>query len=118
MARHKVGTTADFDGDGSRIITEIRGREIAVFRIDGAYHALANFCAHQSGPLCEGELTGLLTSGENGRGWEYIDKEHYIKCPWHNWRYDVATGKHVNSNRFRIPIYDVTVDDDEVYVEL
>ncbi len=113
--RHKVATVAEFESDGDRVIEEIDGLEVAVFRIDGEFHALANFCPHQSAPLCEGKLVGDIT-GKDGWRLEYDDDERNIACPWHGWRFDVTTGDNLETDRYAVPTYDVEVEDGDVYV--
>jgi nitrite reductase/ring-hydroxylating ferredoxin subunit len=54
---------------------EIDGKEIALFNVDGAFHAVEDTCLHAGGPLHEGTLEGTT-----------------VTCPWHAWRFDVATG--------------------------
>lgn len=116
MERYHVAETSELDQDGERVITEIDGQEIAVFRIDGDYHALPNFCIHQSGPLCEGELTGHMTVGEDDWEWEYDFSEDIITCPWHGWKFDVTTGKNIKDERYVVPTYDVEVENNQIYV--
>lgn len=114
----KIASTDDFDGDGSRVITEVNGQEIAVFRHAGDYYAVANYCVHQSGPLCEGGLTGYMQMAEDNWDWEYDDEPKYISCPWHGWAYDITTGDNVKDSRYSVPVYDVKVEDGDVYVEI
>ena len=52
------------------------GEDIAVFNINGKYHAISNTCVHKGGPLSQGNL-----------------KEDVVTCPWHGWKYNVRTGK-------------------------
>lgn len=113
--RHKVADETTLSEPGARVLTEIKGVEIAVFNLDGEYHALANFCPHQSGPLCEGPLRGRVTVGEDLE-WEYDSKKRNVVCPWHGWMFDVETGENVDADRYTVPKYDVEVDDGEVFV--
>ena len=71
----KVATT-DQVSPGQAKLVEANGTEIALFNIEGAFHAIDNNCTHVGGPLCEGELDG----GE-------------VTCPWHGAVFDVTTGK-------------------------
>ena len=114
-ARHKVTNEAALSEDGARILTEIEGVEIAVFNLNGEYHALANFCPHQSGPLCEGPLRGRVTVGDDLE-WEYDSEEKNVVCPWHGWMFDIETGENVDADRYTVPKYDVEVDDGEIFV--
>lgn len=112
---HKIADVEELS-DGSRVIMEIEGREIAVFRVGDEFHAVANYCVHQAGPLCEGELTGRTSRNETE--WAYDEERRNVVCPWHGWVFDVATGKNVQDERYAVPTYDVDVRDDELFVQL
>lgn len=114
--RYKVADEAELAEEGSRVIEEVEGVEIAVFRIDDDYHAVANFCPHQSGPLCEGQLTGDIRGAGDGWRFRMQDDGRVISCPWHGWRFDVRTGQNLQSTRYRVPTYDVEVEGGAVYV--
>lgn len=118
MEKHKVASLNELQTDGSRVITTIKGKEISIFRIDGEYHAVANYCPHQSGPLCEGKLTGHMTSGEDGWELEYDKEGKIIRCPWHSWRFDVATGSNIQAEKYKVPTFDVTVEEEDIYVKI
>lgn len=113
--RHEVTSVDNLDA-GERIIVEIDGVEIAVFCIDGEYYAVANYCVHQSGPLCTGELTGHVTIADDGWDWKYADTEQMISCPWHGWKFDVTTGNNLQDDRYKVPTYETEVIDGDVYV--
>ena len=36
----------------------MKGKEIALFNVDGEFFALDNTCTHRGGPLAEGEVVG------------------------------------------------------------
>lgn len=96
----KVGTTADIP-PGERIITEI-GDDlwVAVFNVDGTYHAIEDVCPHDEGPIGEGELEG-----------------HIIECPRHGQRFDVRDGSRQQlASTGDVPVFDVKVEGDEVFV--
>ena len=114
--RYEVATVDELSEDGSRILTEIKGLEIAVFRFDGEYYAVANFCVHQSGPLCEGPLEGNYTMDDDQWGWNYDDAEKNITCPWHGWMFDITNGENIKDSRYKVPTYDVVVEDGTIYV--
>ena len=115
MTEHKIADTDELS-DGSRVVTELEGREVAVFRVDDEFHAVANYCVHQAGPLCEGELTGRTSRSETE--WAYDDTAKNVVCPWHGWVFDVTTGRNVQDERYAVPTYDVDVRDGEVFVDL
>ncbi len=112
--RHYVADTDEI-AEGSRAMIEVDGQEIAVFHLDGEYYAVANFCPHQSAPLCEGKRKGKVELGEDGWDLEYTD-EIYIECPWHSWMFDIKTGKHAADDRYAVPTYEVEIEDGEIHV--
>lgn len=118
MTRHKVATTDEFDDEPSRVITEIKGREVAVFNLDGGFHAVANYCIHAGGPLCAGKRTGRMVGGEDGWEWEFDDEPRYITCPWHFWKFDITSGVNVDDDRYQVPTYETEIDGDDIYVVL
>ena len=112
--RYFVASTAELESN-DRVIAEIQGREIAVFDVDGEYYAVANYCVHQGAPLCEGPVTGKMRVDE-GDEWEYDEEPRYIVCPWHEWKFDITTGKNVSDERYVTPNFDVVVEDEDVFV--
>ncbi|MGE3247047.1 MAG: Rieske 2Fe-2S domain-containing protein [Beijerinckiaceae bacterium] len=59
----------------ARIVNAPGGERIAVFRDGDTFGAVTNVCAHQNGPLGEGEVV-----------------DGCITCPWHGWQYRVTDG--------------------------
>jgi nitrite reductase/ring-hydroxylating ferredoxin subunit len=111
---HPVAPAADLE-DGERVIVDIRGREIALFKNDDEYYAVLNFCPHQGGPLCEGLLDGTLTVDDDWE-WTYSCEGEIISCPWHGWEFDIKTGEHLSKSKYRVPTYEVVERDGEVYL--
>ena len=76
--------------------------EIVVVNLDGAFHAFANRCPHQGGPLSKGRL-------EDG----------VMICPWHLWRFDAVTGRpHVPEGYTGVARYPVKVEDGQILVDV
>lgn len=94
---------------GSRTIVEVDGREIGVFNVDGEFHAIRNVCPHQLAPLAEGVLTGEMTAPAVGE-YELVRQDRIIRCPWHGWQFDLATGESVFNPHVRTGTYDVAVE--------
>jgi 3-phenylpropionate/trans-cinnamate dioxygenase ferredoxin subunit len=85
---------------GERMIVEIGRKWIVIFNIDGEYHAIADVCTHDDGPLAEGELVGCE-----------------IECPRHGAKFDVRTGKVLAPPALvDVPAYDVRVENDEILI--
>jgi nitrite reductase/ring-hydroxylating ferredoxin subunit len=91
MSKHVVATVAEIP-PGQRKLVTIRGRQIAVFNLEGEFFGLFNRCPHQGGPMCEGILTGLIESSAPGE-YRYSRKGEILRCPWHGWEFDIRTGQ-------------------------
>lgn len=114
--RHYVISEAELE-PGERVITEIQGREIAVFNIAGEFHAVANYCVHQGGPACEGLLSGTVSVNPEME-LSYNHEDEIVACPWHGWEFDVKTGEHLARPKYALPTYDVVTEEGEIYVAL
>ena len=99
-ARVLVAAAADIPSGEGRVV-DAQGKTLALFNVDGAYHAVDNLCPHRGGPLGEGDLEGRL-----------------VLCPWHAWRWDVTTGANANNPAVRIACYPVAVEGVDVFVHL
>jgi nitrite reductase/ring-hydroxylating ferredoxin subunit len=77
---------------GGRKIVEVAGHAVGIFNIDGEFFALRNRCPHQSGPLCEGKLWGILEASRPGE-FEYVPSREILACPWHGWEFHIRTGQ-------------------------
>ena len=60
---------------GHNKVVKAGGKEVALFNVDGKFHATTNTCLHRGGPLGEGSLSDSV-----------------VTCPWHGWQYDVKSG--------------------------
>jgi len=97
----QVATTLEFARSRCRIVC-LRGKEIAIFKIDDAYYAIDNLCPHRQAPLSTGE----------------IDKGAVV-CPWHGARFELQSGKGLpGPHRCDIGSYAVRVEGDAVKIAL
>jgi 3-phenylpropionate/trans-cinnamate dioxygenase ferredoxin subunit len=97
---------ADLD-DGGRLIVEVAGRSIGIFRIGRRLYALRNRCPHAGGELCRGRIVARLSSARPGH-YVHDRSRPLIVCPWHGWEFDLATGQsQVDPRRVRVRAYDV-----------
>ncbi len=97
----KLATLAELPLGGKKL-TEIDGRAIALFNVDGAYYAIDDVCTHDGGPLAEGELIGCE-----------------IHCPRHGARFDVRTGRPLSMPAFEpVAVHQVSVRGDDIYVAI
>jgi 3-phenylpropionate/trans-cinnamate dioxygenase ferredoxin subunit len=114
--RHIVAPAADLP-PGSRKIVTIDGREIGVFNVNGSFYALRNLCPHRSGPLCKGRLRPLVVVTELYQLGHEREGE-ILKCPWHQWEFDIKTGQALYDERLRVKTYTVVQEGDEVVLYL
>ena len=100
---------------GSRRIVQIDGREIGVFNVQGNFYALRNLCPHRSGPLCMGRVRPLVVSP----GLYQVDYDRdgeILKCPWHQWEFDLKTGQALYDPQLRVKTYPARQEGDEIVV--
>lgn len=91
-----VGKVQDWQ-DGSAREIKVHKKPMTVVRMGDRFFALNSICPHMGGPLSCGPV-----------------KDGKLHCPWHDWGFDVKTGKCPNGHR--IERYHVRVEGDEVKV--
>jgi len=102
--------------EGAVTTLEVGGHRIGLYRVDGSLHALADRCPHRGAPLCAGPVA---TPIEVRDGAVAVGPPHsVVRCPWHKWDYEIATGRCLVDEKLRVRRYAVRVDGDEVVVSL
>lgn len=97
----KVASKSDVN-PGQGLCVNADGKAIALFCVNGTYHAIDNTCPHAGGPLSEGPLDG---------------KE--VVCPWHGAAFDVTTGAVLAGPAAEaVSCYKVKVEGEDIKVEL
>ncbi|MFL6173163.1 MAG: thiamine pyrophosphate-binding protein [Marmoricola sp.] len=97
---HRV-ERADLPDEGRVTTSVLDGRSVALTRCAGKLGALENRCPHQGGPVGEGSI-------ENG----------WLRCPWHGYDYDPASGQPPEGFADAVVSYDVEEREDGTYVQL
>lgn len=116
MARHVVAKAAEIQS-GQRRRFEIEGRAILVLNINGELFALSDKCPHKGGSLEGGKLTGLVESSQPGE-YRYSRPGEMLRCPWHQWEFDVRTGRSwCDPRRMRLMNFNVSVEPGAKLVE-
>lgn len=100
---------------GARLVREIAGRSIGLFNVRGRFYALHNRCPHRGGPVCLGPVTGTALPSDVLR-YAYGREGEIVRCAWHGWEFDIATGRAVVDPTVRARTYPVEVKDGRVYV--
>ena len=102
--------------EGAVRMLDVGGHRIGLFRVDGALHALADRCPHRGAPLCSGRVATPIEAGPSGLT---LGRPHSIlRCPWHKWEFDIASGRSLVDEKLRVRRYAVRIDGDEVVVSL
>jgi metal-sulfur cluster biosynthetic enzyme/nitrite reductase/ring-hydroxylating ferredoxin subunit len=88
--------------DPGKTLVEVDGEMVALFHVDGQWHAIDDVCTHDGGPLADGEL-----------------RNHTISCPRHGAKFDIRTGAALTMPAIRpTRAHDVKVEGDAVLVRL
>ncbi len=96
----KVVRVPDMPPGSARVI-QAKGKEVALYNVDGNFYATSNVCPHQGAPLGEGTLEG-----------------NQVICPWHAWVFKVTDGTSPVNPRLSIATFPVRVDGEDVIVSL
>jgi len=97
----RVATVGELPDPGATVV-EVDGDLIALFHIEGAFHALDDVCTHDGGPLASGEIIG-----------------HKVACPRHGAKFDIRTGAALSMPAVRATrTHDVKVEAGGVWVRL
>lgn len=97
----KVATTDEVESHSGKLV-EVKGKEIALFNVEGTYFALDNTCTHKGGPLSD----GVVANDE-------------VTCPWHGAKFKLTTGEVCNPPAAtRVNAYKIRVDGSHIEIEL
>ncbi|HTL51995.1 MAG TPA: Rieske 2Fe-2S domain-containing protein [Planctomycetota bacterium] len=72
---------------------------VAIYREHGKLFAIDNRCPHMGFPLCKGDV-----------------HEGIVVCPWHHWKFDLATGGCFSAGEYDVTAYDVFEKDGGVWL--
>ena len=102
---------------GEVLLVEVGGHQVGLYRVGEAFHALADRCPHRGAPLVSsGRVVRGVTLTDEGptRGRERA----LVRCPWHKWDFEIATGRCLVHPRVRVRRYDVAVEDETITISL
>ncbi len=100
---------------GGRVIRNVDGLSVGVFNVHGRFYALHNRCPHTGGALCEGPVGGTSAATPEF-GYAYEREGEILRCAWHGWEFEIATGRSLVDPRIRARTYPVEVEDGRLYV--
>ena len=100
MTQHRVAAISEIPpGSGKELVVD--GRIIALYHVDGQFHAIDGVCPHAGGPLGQGML-----------------RKNIVTCPWHGWQFDVSTGRHCLTAHIQATKYTVTVTGEDIFIDV
>src|ERR1044071_695878 len=114
MAKHVIARREDIPPGGRKIV-RVAGREVGVFNIDGTFYVLKNVCPHQGARVCLGRIVGTALPSDVYE-YSYGREGQILRCPWHEWEYDITTGESVFDPNVRVKTYDVEIDNGDLIV--
>jgi len=108
------------DDGPQRHLFDIDGTEVGVFQIGDEFVAYRNWCPHQGGPACEGDVgprvVNELESPMDRRRPTFSKTELTLRCPWHGWEYDITTGRSIADPRYGLLSYRVLREGDDLFL--
>lgn len=114
MTRHLACRASDLP-PGERILCDLDGTSVGLFNVAGRYFALQNRCPHRGGALCAGPVTGTTLPANDFR-YVYGREGEIIRCAWHGWEFEIATGRSLIDPSIKAKTFPVEVEAGDVFV--
>ncbi|HEY4388341.1 MAG TPA: Rieske (2Fe-2S) protein [Ktedonobacteraceae bacterium] len=119
--RYLVAYSTDVPERG-RLVVEIAGTTVGIFRVDGQLYAYQNVCVHQGGPACQGRILPrvleVLDQDKHALGLTFDESDMHVVCPWHGYEYSIKTGRHAGVSSLALRSFPVTEEGGKIYVTL
>jgi nitrite reductase (NADH) small subunit len=106
MKQYIVAHVADLPLGSSKIV-KAGNTEVGLFNVDNEIYALKNICPHQFASLCKGVVTGTNLPSKVSE-YQYGLEGEILRCPWHNWEFDIKTGTALCDESIKVATYKVT----------
>jgi nitrite reductase (NADH) small subunit len=102
MPKYTRLCNADEIAPGAGKTVHLDGRSFAIFNQGGKYFVIDDVCPHRGGSLGEGP----------------VDAAGTVACPWHGWRFNIATGQSPVNPTARVPCFNARVESGWVEAEI
>jgi len=96
----RAGRVSEIPEGGCKLVVHGHSR-VAIFRVDGALHAVDDHCPHEGWSLAAGRLEGTI-----------------LTCAGHDWQIDVRSGACLTMRKYRVKCFELIVDGDEIWLRL
>jgi nitrite reductase (NADH) small subunit len=117
MEKHGVAAVNEIVPGCARVLT-VAGLEIGLFAVAGGYRAYRNFCPHAGAPICRGEITRLRVEASSEPGAAAQPGREILRCPWHAWEFDLASGENLAAPSCRLESFPVEVINGQLVVSI
>jgi nitrite reductase/ring-hydroxylating ferredoxin subunit len=101
MQRIKAAKRSDLPGGSLLTIQVGESQCVTLCNVSGEIHAIDAICPHRQAILGHGVLENRI-----------------LTCPWHQWQFDVTTGKGITNPCSSVKKYEVELTDEEIYLLL
>lgn len=114
--KYEVAEVGEIEVGSCKIVT-VKGRSIGVYYDGKGYHAIRNICPHEQAELCRGTFTGT-TLPSKPHEYSYGMDGEILVCPWHGWEFNINDGKCLGDPKYRVKVYEVTVENKRIMVQM
>ena len=87
--------------EGCGKLVTVGGKPVSLFRLGERVIATSAECPHEGGPLQDGTIEGGC-----------------VVCPWHSYKFDLASGRCEDDAGLKLEAYSTTVENGTVFVEM
>ena len=94
----RVARKGDLESGTGKTV-DVNGTPVALFNVDGVYHAIHNTCLHEDGSLGEGELSHAT-----------------VACPLHAYEFDVTSGQCLTEPAYSVERFEVRVEGADILI--
>ena len=95
---HKIAQVSELSNGKSKAY-KIADKVIALFNVDGNFHAIDDGCPHRGASLAES-----------------ISKNGKVYCSWHLFDFDLKTGECGAVPDFPVQTYELKIEGEEIFV--
>ncbi len=69
--------------EGEFFVKTILDRKIGGIKLDDKLYFILDYCPHAGAPICKGKVKNIIIKD---------DELVAIRCPWHNWLFNIQDG--------------------------
>jgi nitrite reductase (NADH) small subunit len=119
--RWDVGGSEELPEKG-RLVVDVEGITVGVFRIDGGLYAWESNCPHVEGPVCQGLMVPavieVLDEKRAIKGSMFDESDMRITCPWHGMEFSIKTGRHPANPKLTLRKIPVSEGQGRIWLEV